>query len=305
MTDKTVSLTSVEYSEDPVFIHKVVELAGRKIGYLMYLGFYGTEKYDSELNAVFGDFKSRGVTDLVLDLRYNGGGSVATAIDLSSMITGQYENEVFIKYQYNQDYQTYFKTYNPSSLILKMDSQIRTGEAINHLNLSKVYVLATRSSASASELVINGLSAYIDVVHVGTSTRGKFQASTTLYDSPNFWKYDDNDKWHVNTHHKYALQPLILKYANANGVSDFVEGLVPDIEVKENISNYGVLGDPSELLFQTAINDILGKSQEETAGLKFSSGRELRMIGESDMLKPTYQRMYVDGVPMLRKAEVQ
>ncbi|MGB7842439.1 MAG: S41 family peptidase, partial [Salinimicrobium sp.] len=236
MTDETVNLTSVEYSENPVFIKKVVEIEGRKIGYLMYLGFYGTDQYNAELNDAFGVFKARGVTDLVLDLRYNGGGSVSTAIDLSSMITGQFNDKVFIKYEYNKDYQEYYKTYRPYDLLLKMDSQISTGEAINSLNLSKVYVLATGSSASASELVINGLDAYIDVVHVGSNTRGKFQASTTLYDSSNFWKYNENGKWHVNSSHKYALQPLILKYANANGVSDFVDGLTPDIEVVEDLS---------------------------------------------------------------------
>ncbi|MGB7785414.1 MAG: S41 family peptidase [Salinimicrobium sp.] len=302
MSDKTVSLTSVEYSEDPVFMHKVIEKEGRKIGYLMYLGFYGTDKYNAELNNAFGDLKAQGVTDLVLDLRYNGGGSVSTAIDLSSMITGQFNDKVFIQYEYNEDYQDYYEKYRPSDLYLRMDSQISTGEAINNLNLSKVYVLATGSSASASELVINGLSAYIDVVHVGTNTRGKFQASTTLYDSPNFWKYDENGKWHVNSKHTYALQPLILKYANANGVSDFVNGLTPDIEVKESLSNYGVLGDPSETLFKAAIDDILGNQQEEVAASQKRASREnFRFVGESDMLKPTYQRMYVDPTTILRK----
>ena len=147
--------------------------------------------------------------------------------------------------------------------------------------------------------MINGLDAYIDVIHVGTNTRGKFQASTTLYDSPNFWKYDKNGDWHVNPDHKYALQPLIIKYANAKGVSDFVNGLTPDIEIEEELADYGVLGDPSETLFHAAINDILGKPQDEMATTaKRASGMEMRTIGESDMLKPTYQRMYVDNVFM-------
>ena len=302
MTDDTVNLTSVEYSENPVFIKKVVEIDGRKIGYLMYLGFYGTDEHNAELNNAFGDFKAQGVTDLVLDLRYNGGGSVDTAIDLSSMITGQFNNQVFIKYEYNEEYQAYFEENDPSRLKLRMDSQISTGEAINNLNLSKVYVLATQSSASASELVINGLKAYIDVIHVGTTTRGKFQASTTLYDSPNFWKYNDSNKWHVNPDHTYVLQPLILKYSNKDGVTDFVNGLDPDIELKENLGNFGTLGDPEEPLFKTAINDILGKTQQEAAAIhKKAAPINVKMIGESNMLKPTYQRMYVDPSFMNKK----
>ncbi|MGB7842932.1 MAG: peptidase S41, partial [Salinimicrobium sp.] len=62
----------------------------------------------------------------------------------------------------------------------------------------------------------------------------------------------------------------------------------------EDLSNYGVLGDPSETLFKAAINDIFGRPQEEMAATKKASGKTFKTIGESDMLKPTYQRMYVD-----------
>ena len=98
-----------------------MEIEGRKIGYLMYLGFYGTDEYNAELNNAFGNLKSQGVTDLVLDLRYNGGGSVATAIDLSSMITGQFEDEPYIRYEYNKDYQDYYEANSPEDLVLNMD----------------------------------------------------------------------------------------------------------------------------------------------------------------------------------------
>lgn len=294
-TDKVVDLVKVEVAEDPVLLHKVYEMEGKKIGYLMYTSF--TPDFDAKLNEVFADFQNQGVTDLILDLRYNGGGDVETATDLASMITGQLEKKVLIKYQYNEKYQTYFKNYRPEVLVKTFDNEIRTGEAINSLNLTELYVLTTGSSASASELVIHGLKPYINVVQIGTNTTGKYQASTTLYDSPNFGMRDDDGNVHVNPNHNYAIQPLILKYFNSQGESDFDEGLFPNVEVYEDPANMGVLGDPSETLLKAAINHILGIGQEEVSASVKQFQQNMKVIGESDMFKPNYQRMYIDDLP--------
>ncbi|HER39759.1 MAG TPA: hypothetical protein ENO10_00890, partial [Salinimicrobium catena] len=106
-TGETVILDKEEYNTNPVFIAKIIPTENAKVGYLMYNGFTGT--YDSFLNDTFGLFKAENITHLVLDLRYNGGGSVETAVDLGSMITGQFEDEVFYTEQWNEDYQTYFE----------------------------------------------------------------------------------------------------------------------------------------------------------------------------------------------------
>lgn len=298
-TGKTVSLTSVEYKEDPVFLSKVFELEGKKIGYLVYNGFTGTPEFDSKLNAVFAEFKNASVTELILDLRYNGGGSVETAVDLAGMITGQFNNQIFIKEQWNAKYQ---QAWAAESYVTRFDSKIRTEETTNSLGLSKVYVIATRSSASASELIINGLEPYIEVVHVGQTTRGKFQASTTIYDAPNFYLTDDNGVVHVNKNHKYVIQPLIFKSANVKGKSDFVNGLFPDIDIKESLANFGKLGDPSEPLLQAAINAILGKTQQAATATQKRMDSEFKYFGESDMFKPNYQRMYKNNLQFERKA---
>ena len=92
-TGETVQLTKNQYTENPVYKATTLDVNGRKIGYLMYNSF--TRNYDVELNNAFGEFQAEGVTDLVLDLRYNGGGSVETATDLASMITGQFNGELF------------------------------------------------------------------------------------------------------------------------------------------------------------------------------------------------------------------
>jgi C-terminal processing protease CtpA/Prc len=83
----SIALTQVELSINPVHTVRTLDIGGEKIGYLHYTGF--TRDFDPQLNAAFAQFETEGVTDLVLDLRYNGGGSIETANDLSSMITGQ------------------------------------------------------------------------------------------------------------------------------------------------------------------------------------------------------------------------
>ncbi|HER40810.1 MAG TPA: peptidase S41, partial [Salinimicrobium catena] len=132
MTDETVTLTHSQYTENPVLISKVLDVDGQKVGYLMYNSF--TADFDDELNAAFGELKASGVNELILDLRYNGGGSVESAVDLASMITGQYEGEIFMKEQWNQKYQEYFESEAPESLLNRFNPQIRTQEAINSLN---------------------------------------------------------------------------------------------------------------------------------------------------------------------------
>lgn len=288
-TGETITLTKAEFLENPILVSKVIETGGKKIGYLMYNSF--TADFDSELNAAFADFRSQNVTDLVLDLRYNGGGNVETAVDLASMITGQYKGEIFLKKQFNPLIQYLYERDLPEYIVDKFNSEIRTGEAINSLKLNQVYIIATGSSASASELMINSLASYIDVQHIGSKTVGKFQASTTLYDSPQL-----TNKNNINKTHNYAIQPLIFKSSNADGVSDFVNGLTPDIQVVEYVDEYGPLGDPSEPLLAAAIAAISGQK------VRISNDKPAPiLVGESGDDLPTFQRMYSEELPQLIK----
>lgn len=288
-----ISLVKSNYTEDPIYDQKILEVSGKKIGYLMYNGFTGTDSFDSQLNTAFGVFKSDGITDLVLDLRYNPGGSVSTATWLASMITGQFTGDVFVKEQWNSDWQAYFEANAPDALLnpfvdvmekRSTSNSVTFSENINHLNLNKVYVITTNSTASASELIINGLTPYIDVVQVGDVTVGKYQASRTLYDSPTFSKSE------VNPTHTYALQPLIFKSLNVNGKTDYFNGLDPDIFLKEDYGNLGVLGDVNEPLLAAALSDISGTSR-----MLFTTGTsELKELSNSKSFQPLPNAMYVD-----------
>ncbi|UZO80767.1 S41 family peptidase [Aquimarina sp. ERC-38] len=275
----TISLTKVEYTENPVFIDKVIVEEGKKIGYLMYNAFNAS--FDSQLNAAFARLKSENIEELVLDLRYNGGGNVETAKDLASMITGQFNGEIFSTEEWNEEFQEAFLNDNPDRLINRFDTKIDNGEDINSLQLTRVFVLTTRSSASASELIINALDPYIDVVRIGTTTRGKFQASITLYDSDNFRRQ------RANPGHTYAMQPLVLKSLNSVGFTDYFDGLAPDIEVPEDFSNPGVLGTPEEPLFKAALDVIFARKS-----LKHKANIRYQFVGESGESQLNYQKMF-------------
>ena len=278
---ESVSLTKSSYTENPVFKTEIINVDGNNVGYIMYNAF--TADFDSQLNDAFGTFQNANITDLVLDLRYNSGGSVKSAIDLSSMITGQFTGDVFSTEQWNSEWQTYYETNDPESLINRFTDEIRTGATINSLNLSKVYVLTTETSASASELVINSLIPYIEVVQIGTNTRGKYQASITLYDSPDF------NRSGANPNHTYALQPLIFKSLNKDGVTDYNDGLTPTITLAEDYGNFGILGDENEPLLAEAIAHIQGTSRFSNTNFE-----EAKKIGDSKMFSPIKNRMYTD-----------
>ena len=286
ITEKEVNLSDDSYTENPIYIAKVLEIENRRIGYLMYNSFIGS--FDDELNHVFGDFKAKGVTDLILDLRYNGGGSVRSATDLASMITGQFKGQVFIKEVWNDKYQSFYENQNPEALLNRFDDKIRTGENINSLNLSEIYILTSPSSASASELIINGLDPYINVVQVGGQTVGKFQASVTLYDSEDFGKQGASED------HTYAMQPLVFKSLNSIGRTDYVNGLTPDIEYNEDLNNFGILGETDEPLLRQAINTITGQQETDKSGLQ---RLDFEYLGETGMNEPGYQRMYIEEIP--------
>jgi len=272
-----IDLNQIELTINPIHTARTLTVEGEQIGYLHYTGF--TNEFDDQLNNVFAQFQADGISDLILDLRYNGGGSIETANDLSSMITGQFNGEIFIRQTYNDDR-------NPDNQFdRRFNSNIGSGNngaSINSLNLTRVYVITTGSSASASELILSGLDPYIDVIQVGTTTSGKFEGSFLLYDSPDFRRTDA-----INPNHRYVMLPLVLRSVNANGLTDYFDGFTPDIVIAEDFANLGQLGVQGEPLLDAVINEILlGRS----AAANYNT-RELPAVFYSDQNDMLYQRM--------------
>lgn len=200
---KTAVIVTRSVNEDPVAFYKLFKKNGKNIGYLVYNAY--DANFNSRLDAAFLQMKQDNVTDLILDLRYNGGGSVNTAIGLSYLIAGRKGNP-FVSLKYNEKHQSQNTTYNLGNTL--------GGGASESLNLNKVYVLTSDGTASASELTMDGLGAYIDVIRIGGTTYGKFVGSITLYDSPdNGYTSADNIKPPYN--HGWTMQPIVFGYWNA------------------------------------------------------------------------------------------
>lgn len=273
---ESVSLTKTNLQENPIFLNTVVTQGTHNIGYLMYNGFYAS--YDNQLNTVFGNFLAQNVTDLVLDLRYNSGGSVNSAAKLASMITGQFSNQLFAKQQWNDKVQAYLESKDPSSLVNNFVS------GLNSLNLTTVYILTTKSTASASELVINCLKPYINVVQIGDVTTGKNVGSITLYDSPSFTKTK------VNSSHKYAMQPITFRTVNKDNFGDYATGIEPTIDLPEHFNTLGVLGNANEPLFSAAISHILGSGRM----MPQAPNNPIRDFADSKSITPLRTDMYLE-----------
>ena len=255
---KNITLTKTEkFQSNPIQIHKIIESGGKKIGYLMYNQF--AEGFDDDLNEIFSIFQSQQINELILDLRYNGGGLVRSAVNLAGMITGQFDGEVFAKYLWNKKLMDYLNT-DPErfagNLGENFTNKLGDGTAINSLNFNKVYVITSGRSASSSELVINGLSPYINVIQVGDNTYGKnVGGPAALYD------YIDNNRT-KNPDHTYAIYCMTFYSANSQNFYDYADGLAPqeELKLKEDIANMGTLGESSDPLLALALKHLTQES---------------------------------------------
>ena len=272
-TNQEVQLIKTETQENPIHYTDVLEFGGTKVGYLVMNNF--RRNFDNQLNDVFGEFKASGINELVLDLRYNGGGDLRTAIDLSSMITGQFAGDLFINQVFNDNFDNSSATFTTRN---------RNEVDLNSLNLNRVYVLTTSSTASASEVVILGLQPYINVIQIGTTTTGKFEGSTTLYDSPNFGRQE------ASIHHSYALQPIIFSLTNANNDGGNNQGLTPQIEIQEEFQDLKPFGDSSETLLNQALIEM-GLISERFDFTPIDPNRQ-KIIGEDAKSTIDFQKMY-------------
>lgn len=260
-TQKSIVARVIE--ENPIAFQKTYSINGKKIGYLVFNGFQAN--YNDELNTAFAKLKQEGATELILDLRYNGGGSVTTAVALGQMITGQFTNKPFVITEYNSKLakERLNKTYNLQEKVSIYNSNSeKIGEQnINSLHLNRLYVLTSGSTASASELTIDGLRAYIPVTTIGAETYGKFVGSNTLFDSPNHYYVSYENR---NKKHKWAMQPITFAYYNANRTPHPANGngIAPNYSISpsEYLNNLGEFGDFSDIGLRKALELITGNS---------------------------------------------
>jgi C-terminal processing protease CtpA/Prc len=247
---KTVSMSALELNLDPVQFSKIVEHGGHKIGYLFYAQFIGD--YNSSIDDALQNFRDNQITDLVIDLRYNPGGTTTAAQHLASSIAPVNvvdAEKTLVKLMWNDKYQKYWEdnnNFDQLKISFIKDVPIKLG-------LTKLYVITGQNTASASELIIAGLKPYMSVTTIGETTYGKYTASITVkpedfYDNPIDFK--DFTNW--------AVQPIVIKYANSVGFTDFKDGLSPDIPIEDDPLSSFQLGDKNEAMLKAALKEITG-----------------------------------------------
>ena len=264
--DEKVMVQAVDLNENPIHTFRMYNFGSRTVGYLLYNSF--RFNFHKELNDRFGTFKEYGVDELVLDLRYNGGGSLLTSAILASMISGESENSVFAELRYNDkrssnNVEFPFLEEVP---IFDGNGEFINDSELNSLGLSRVYILASERTASASETVINGLRPYgVEVIIIGTKTIGKDEGSITVYDAPGalYSPRNEQQRSMINPNHKRAMQPIVFKIFNAYG-EDYPNGFAPSpgttVQNEFNYLEEGLppLGDPQEQLFKSALGHMSG-----------------------------------------------
>lgn len=246
-----------------VLMDTVYTYSDRRIGYLCYLQYEDIR----DLNETLRSFREKEITDLILDLRYNPGGYVSTCKYLSNCIVDESAyGQIFQKQEYNDilSEENERRTGSPYSFTyydVPDDGEPNLlGQPIYKLNQKRLYVLTSNQTASASEATIVCLRPFMDVILVGETTVGKGVGSWTISDS----KY------------KYAIQPITMRYYNANDETVYDEGLKPDYYITDGYAtSQKDIGDVNEPLLNTAINLILGTNHNNALKKSLSAAEQL------------------------------
>lgn len=196
---KTLSLTASQYQANTVLAQQIIPVAGKNIGYLVFDSFTGNT-VSQELENAFTFFKNNNVSELVVDLRYNTGGSVSVAERFANLVApATARGKLMYRDTHNQRYANWNRTKN-----------FDAATPSTALSLSRIVFITTNRSASASELLINCLKPYMDVKLIGGTTYGK-PAGYYLIPVMDYYSF-----------------PLAVKQVNANGYGDFYEGIAAD-----------------------------------------------------------------------------
>ena len=264
-----LTLVRSGYKSSPVYKDTIIVSSGKKIGYIAFARFSTASNSVSELNAIFSLFAGSGVTDLVVDLRYNGGGYVSTAEHFSNLIAPSSLNgKVMFREKFNSLMQSGGSTIlkNQPSLDGNGKLQYSNGKVLTYADYSykeednsynfkkagdlnsvqKVVFIMSGNTASASEMLINNLRPHMDVKTVGKTSYGK---------PVGFFP--------ITLENNYEVYYSMFTSINSAGQTDYFAGFNPDWNAADDVTHD--FGDPQEVCFAAALNYI-------TKGSFISSG---------------------------------
>lgn len=201
----TITTAKKEIQKNTVLHSDTLHVAGKIVAHLVFEGF--REPSINELADAFGFFKNALANEMILDLRYNAGGMISVTTLLGSLISGEDTDKLFFKYLHNDKKTSY-------------DEGVTFAKEPNSLNLESLIVITSRRTYSASEIIINGLKPYLNVVTIGDATGGKPVGMHVWYSD-----YAD-----------YAFVPICFKIINAYGEGDYFEGILPDAFCEDDIT---------------------------------------------------------------------
>lgn len=219
---------------ETVAFDSVYFIGNKRVGYFVY------DEFDTEadITDVVLRFRRNGIDDLVIDLRDNPGGHIATCIHLASLILpSEHLGELFCTYRYNHYLSDEYRkaTGYPFSVDYLNNDNLT---AVRNLNLQRLFCLVNKSSASCSELLINSLRPYMDVVAIGETTCGKDVGMRSIH----------------NHKYMYELYPITFRTYNAVGDSVPTTGIVPDIYIQDTARP--PIGDINEPMLKVALDYI-------------------------------------------------
>ncbi|GET29021.1 S41 family peptidase [Prolixibacter sp. SD074] len=247
-TYKALSISKGDVVMNTVQYSHVYGTNGEKTGYLVFSDFL--EPSVADLDTTFTTFKADGVSNLILDLRYNTGGLLTTADSLMSLIAGdKYNNQT-----YNQ------QEFNDKHTDANEGNQIH--QKPNSLNLNNIVIITSSSTASASELVIAGLMPFYPVTLIGTQTLGKPVGMSIFQDNQN----------------NLAIAPISFRNVNSAGYSDYFDGIPVDYTVYEDVKY--PFGDPNELCLKAALNYLSTGSTGTSAAMLKSGTMPAKLLNK-------------------------
>lgn len=220
-----LSLTAATYQDEPIILDTIYTNDIHKTGYFVFNSFLGDiSEVKVRLADIFNKFSTAGINDLIIDLRYNGGGYVELQNELANYLVPVAGNhQIMLEEKFNTRYSSLYDT-------------IIHYKKLGSLDLNRVFFIITKNTASASELLINSLKPYMDVKLIGRASHGK---------PVGYFNIGVGD-WYIF--------PVSFRSINKNGEGGYFNGLQPDAVVDDGLDKSW--GDVDESCLSGALHYI-------------------------------------------------